>query len=144
MSNVALSASGLNDRLRSWSFASTNASTALRVSDFEFRVSGTTGRFTGRNAQKERSSSVIPSPLPISAGSGRAVFAPAAIHFASTSISRADTFTCPGGISPALIRCSSLLASGLPGSIAAPDSPPLTISRTNRRSSFPFGSSSAP
>ena len=63
----------------------------VRARSFGF-VLGTAGRRIGWNDQNARSSSVMPLPLPISAGSGRAIFAPAAIHFLMSAIWSAREF----------------------------------------------------
>ena len=86
----------------------------------------------------------MPSPGGSVSGSGRTVSAPAAIQRRRSSFSAAETLALPGGISPESTFCHSRLSFTLPGTMAAPDSPPFCWKRTSRRSRPPCSSDSAP
>ena len=76
-----------------------NASNGVRARSLDF-VAGIFGGRIGWNDQKARSSSVMPPPFANSEGSGRAVFAPVAIHCLISATCSRVSFLSRFGISP--------------------------------------------
>ena len=118
--------------------ASRNASTGPDTRR-RFLTRGTAGRRIARKDQKPRSSAAMIDSLAAIFGSGRRVIAPPSIHcrMSRRSVTVNRFFTSVGGISLATIRFHSRLWLALPGLIAAPLSPPLTINRRRRKSKPP-------